>query len=326
MQQRQRQFDILKDKKVYVGAIFSIFFFFLLHGVSREFPADKSPDFTVPLLEFAVVVLIYLTVLAFLLIIWFHYIRNENDRWKKRRLKFFVFGTVLFLIVANFLYILENPPGEINNGDNNQTSTVDTTTSAIGTSDTQPGSSGPTSSGPLVPGTAKPAPEVISPLDPRLVIVVFALFLAGLYFFRKSKFFSEEEKPAILDDELQMGSEQFNRKKSIIKQYLTASNDLELFGADNALELTTLEFENDVKKKLGTKNPDVSVNLETLSRIYEEAKFSTHEITDSHIKSANKTANNITNLLFHEKEEQDSNHPDSGNKGKKNKFTNNSEE
>ncbi|MHA2295260.1 MAG: DUF4129 domain-containing protein [Candidatus Hodarchaeales archaeon] len=307
---QQRQLDVLKNKRIYITVIFCIFFFFLLHGISREFPASGSIDFTNPLLEFMAVTLIYLIVFALFIVIWHHYIRKEVNLRRKRRLKLILASMVAFFIVTNVLAFGTNPvPENTDNNDNNTTNT--STSNASSTTSTQSGTETGSSETSAIKtysqGTASPAPEIITLLDPRLIIIALALlFLLFIQIRRASVDFSEEHVE-LNDYEEQLSSEQLGRKKTIIKQYLSASDDLEMFGADGSMELTTREFEKTIPLQMLTKKPTLKPTLKELTRLYEEVKFSTHEITDVHVERAVETSTDISEQLFPQDEEANEN-------------------
>lgn len=82
----------------------------------------------------------------------------------------------------------------------------------------------------------------------------------------------------------------FDKKSSsIIDSYTDASNILEKRGANDGYHLTPEEFSDDVINKDLTK----SRNIEDITSLFEEAKFSDHVIQDENVIKAKEIAENI---------------------------------
>jgi len=241
-------------------------------------------------------------VLVLVFIIYYHYVRQETNPNKKRRLQIILLAMITFLIFTNVLFFLSNPAAEVDDR-NNSTQTVSVTRTDPGSLGNVTSSVSNSESSSIPPeGTATPAPDLVDLLDPRLVIIALAFLFVTFYYIRKSLVAPGDEGTDSQEYEItEKRREQLNLKNQIVKQYLSASNDLEMLGADNSLEATTREFEHDANKKFGRKRPVVKDNLKELTRVYEIAKFSDQELTELHAKRAKHTSAEISNVMFPQK-------------------------
>ncbi len=166
---------------------------------------------------------------------------------------------------------------------NNQTSTTPTPTNS---------SNGPTGVFTGVP------PRVISNilLGVSGVFITIAVVFIGIDFFRKR---DDEFHERILDKERRWmpTASTTDHRKRVIRAYHKASYDLIDHGAKSEKSMTPGEFETTTTGKFEIKDK----SLEDLTDLYEEARFSEHELSEKESKKAEKSQDKISKRLDKDK-------------------------
>ncbi len=196
---------------------------------------------------------------------------------------------IIFLIIY-FAILLIPIPESIENiiiTETNTTTTVipntitQTTTNLFPTSSTNPGDPGITQS--QIPGFTNLE-------NFRTILLIGILLLPLILIITIQKRTSEsdiprEEKTSDLDAE---GISHFSTR-SILECYYQASTTLEERGADSSESFTPTEFETDVIDK----DLAHSFVIDSLTDLFEEAKFSSHEMTAKQVAEAKKLTGSI---------------------------------
>ena len=196
---------------------------------------------------------------------------------------------VIFLII--YLAILFIPiPENIENiiiTDTNTTTTLIPNTITQTTTLINPTSSiNPTDPG----GTQNQIPEISNLEDLRTILLIAILLMPLILIItiqrRTHELDLQGEKESV-----DLESEEINQfsTRSILECYYQASTALEERGAESSDSLTPTEFETDVKVKDLTQ----PFTIDNLTDIFEEAKFSSHEMTAKQVAEAKKLAGSI---------------------------------
>ncbi|MHA2224994.1 MAG: hypothetical protein ACXAC8_07305 [Candidatus Hodarchaeales archaeon] len=195
----------------------------------------------------------------------------------------FFFSILLFILLVPLPKALEEEFNE--NFLNNTTSTTIPETSSLTTIITD------TSSPPLIGSSVQETNlfEVLL-LDLRSVFIFGMLFIPFLVLLiitrRKNHANITAKKSDIIDEEY---DDSRYKARTIIECYYQASNSLEERGANDSPSLTPKEFTKDVNEK----NLCRFQLIKDLSNLYEEAKFSTHELSTQQIVTAKSLASEI---------------------------------
>lgn len=229
---------------------------------------------------------------------FYFFLYNRNIReteWLPPRKWIFIF--VIFYLAIIFIPIPEPVENIIVPDSNTTTSllpgtTTPVTTSTIITSTTNTGNSGP---------TTNEMPS-FSLLENFRNIILFGILLLPIILIFIIQRRSDEK---IFPVDEGSGKSEVKEKtqystRSILECYYQASTALEERGAETSDSLTPTEFDTDVKEKDLTR-PN---NIDGLTELFEEAKFSIHIITDDQVALAKKLAGNI---LFPSGEPEDIN-------------------
>ncbi|MHA2053289.1 MAG: DUF4129 domain-containing protein [Candidatus Hodarchaeales archaeon] len=120
-----------------------------------------------------------------------------------------------------------------------------------------------------------------------LFLVVFLPLIIIYLQQRRSKNIQEEQG----DDESDLldQDEKTYSARTILECYYQASNRLEEMGADDSESITPSEFSDDVIDK----EIMISKDMENLTSIFEEAKFSDHEMTNEQVEIVKKIASDV---------------------------------
>ncbi len=92
-----------------------------------------------------------------------------------------------------------------------------------------------------------------------------------------------------MEEKQDVDHEKEYKVKTILECYYQASTSLEERGANDNISFTPPEFTEDVRKKKLC--PDTSII--NLSNLFEEAKFSSHHISETDVKNAKELAQEI---------------------------------
>jgi hypothetical protein len=155
----------------------------------------------------------------------------------------------------------------------------------------------------IEPIPAPPPPINLNPTDPssflqflteiRGLIFVIVLLLPLLILIaiqRLSRQKEEKEEESVDTDEIPfVNKEQHHRMKTILECYNQASIHLEEHGADTSTCFTPTEFSSDVVKKELTPPP----LIDDLTDVFEEAKFSNHDISTQKVDLAKSFSSKI---------------------------------
>ncbi len=168
------------------------------------------------------------------------------------------------------------------------------------TTATTPPNSGttyPSNSNPLetdTTSTVTPSPgndffsDFITEFRSLFIIGILLLpFLFAIIIQRRSKF--EEVESKVDEDITEDIQEKQYMTRTILECYYQASTTLEERGADSSPILTPSEFTKDVIKKDLTKTPTIN----NLTNLFEEAKFSNHEMASTQVEFAKSLASKI---------------------------------
>jgi len=137
--------------------------------------------------------------------------------------------------------------------------------------------------------------------DFRTLFVILILFLPLIVILilqRRTEQTSLEDK---LDEEIKNDKLHQYKTKSILECYYQSSDSLEDRGADRSPDLTPTEFKTDVNRKnLTTKD-----SIEGITSLFEEAKFSQHQMTEEKVEEAKKFSRKILSAGWKNQEIED---------------------
>ena len=131
-----------------------------------------------------------------------------------------------------------------------------------------------------------------------VILILFLPLIIIIIFQRKSKQIFSNDK---LDEEIQKDKLHQYKTKSILECYYQSSDSLEDRGADNSPNLTPTEFKIDVNLK----NLTTIDSIEGITGLFEEAKFSKHEITEEKVEEAKRFSHQILSSGWKNQEIED---------------------
>ena len=243
--------------------------------------------FNNPLLE---ILGIFLPLLAAIFLLFQKKTKNRFD-WVPPRRALYYLGMFLLIVIVSF-----QPPTFQEEVPTNNTSIPFTGTIPI------------TDTAPVTNPTNPQQPNVNNQLNPGLlaeffdtirnVLIFLILFLSVfMIFLIKDRFSNAEIKIIEEDIQEEVIEEKPFQIQTILECYYQASNRLEERGANKAFSLTPTEFSDDVIDKEMIYKEDI----EGLTDLFEEAKFSENDMTTQQVN----TAKSITSRILFSEEEID---------------------
>ncbi|MFX0182617.1 MAG: DUF4129 domain-containing protein [Candidatus Hodarchaeota archaeon] len=286
-------FDFLRRKELLIFCIFLVVIAFSQIALERLpiiIYQSSRASYVVPFLELDNRLLeslgVFLPVFTGFFIFFQSRRSKEGDySWIPPRK--FLIGFSLILLFIIFFPIPEPPEEEpVVNGPTNTTQIPNPVTST--TTNPLPDTSTPSSSGGQIIDSG-----ILSAFLTgfRNVFIIGILFFPLLFIFIFQKKYRSEEKQLDqleeeITDEIQAAKFMI---RSILECYHQASIALEERGADDAPNLTPSEFNNDVLEK----NLSKPKLITTLTNLFEEAKFSTHDMSNKEVDHAKSIASEI---------------------------------
>ncbi|NHJ86507.1 MAG: DUF4129 domain-containing protein [Asgard group archaeon] len=145
-------------------------------------------------------------------------------------------------------------------------------------------------------------PKVISValLGVAGVFIIVAVIFIGIDFFRRR---DDEFHERIIDKDKRWipTATSSDHRKRVIRAYHKASYDLIDRGVKSERSMTPGEFEKSTEEKF----PDTDEKITSLTDLYEEARFSEHEINSEDSEKAEEYCNSISSAIHPFKEEKD---------------------
>lgn len=226
------------------------------------------------------------------------YFNFRSKRTQSRRYSWFLPILLTGIIVASFMTISlfsaflqpeEEPVSPIINNTSSSTTPITYQTTYPITTETK---STHTQSPPVIPEQLDFSSLFQFLIESRDFFLISLLLLPLLFviiFKRKSKQTADLATSAVSPDDKQ---EKEYRLKSVLECYYQASTTLEERGANNSSSFTPTEFTSDVVTKSLTSPP----LIEKLTNVYEEVKFSTHDISNQQVDLAKSLTSEILGL------------------------------
>ncbi|WP_455464821.1 DUF4129 domain-containing protein [Candidatus Hodarchaeum mangrovi] len=227
--------------------------------------------------------------------LFFHNRRKDDYSWVPP-----ISWIIIFMLIFIALSLLPTPQNlEKIIPDNTTTTTIIPKTTS--TSDNViPPSTFPTYTVPSSMDNKSPFNKFLQ--DFRNIFVILILFLPLIVILilqRRVDQISSDDKPN--DEEIQKDKLHQFKAKSILECYYQSSDSLEDRGADNSPDLTPTEFKIDVNRK----NLTTEDSIEGITGLFEEAKFSHHEITEEKVEKAKQFSYKILSAGWKNQEIED---------------------